>query len=229
MTDRLQIVFVDLINKTIGFLPTFFAGIFLLLIGWLIAWFVKRLVVQICIILKLERYLIKFSWGSAFSKADVRYGLYNFLGNGFFLVIFLVFFDFALIAWDLKFLSDLVGRGIFYFPKVLTAFAIFFAGWLVSIGAAHALQNLLIKEEIDRATLIAQYAKALIIILFAAMALVELDIAREIVIIGFATVFVTLGVIAVVLTAIGGKIFIRQLIEPSDKKGESSDDDTLGQ
>jgi hypothetical protein len=224
MNDRLRAVFVELMDKTIGFLPSFFAGIFLLLIGWLIAWFVKRLVVQICIILKLERYLVKFSWGTAFSKADVRYGLYNFLGNIAFLLIFLLFFDFALITWNLKFISDLLGRGIFYLPKVITAFTIFIVGWLMSIWAALALQKLLIKEEIERATLIAQYAKALIVILFAAMALVELDIAREIVIIGFATIFVTLGTIAVVLTAIGGKTFMKQIIEPPDRKEEDSDE-----
>jgi hypothetical protein len=224
MSDRLQAVFVELTNKTIGFLPTLFAGILLLLIGWLIAWFAKRLVVQICIILKLERYLVKFSWGSAFSKADVRYGLYNLLGNIAFLLIFLVFFDFALVTWNLKLLSDLLGKGIFYIPKVITALAIFSAGWLMSLWAAHALQKLLIKEGIERATLIALYAKALIIILFAAMALVELNIAREIVIIGFATIFVTLGAIAVVLTAIGGKVFMKQLMDPSEKKEEGGDD-----
>ena len=224
MSNRLQAVYTELMDKTIGFLPTLFAGIFLLLIGWLIAWFAKRLVVQICIILKLEKYLVKFSWGTAFSKADVRYGLYNFIGNIAFLLIFLVFFDFALITWNLKFLSDLLGQGIFFLPKVITACAIFAVGWLMSRWVAHALRKLLIKEEIERATLIAQYAKALIIILFAAMALVELNIAREIVIIGFATVFVTLGAIAVVLTAIGGKIFMKQIIEPPEKKEESSDE-----
>ena len=223
MNDKLQAVFAGLMDKTIGFLPTLFAGIFLLLIGLLIAWFAKRLVVQICIILKLEKYLVKFSWGIAFSKADVRYGLYNLIGNIAFLLIFLVFFDFALITWNLKFLSDLLGKGIFYLPKVITALAIFAVGWLMSIWAAHALQKLLIKEEIERATLIAQYAKALIIILFAAMALVELNIAREIFIIGFATIFVTLGAIAVVLTAIGGKAFMKQIMESSESKEEGSD------
>jgi hypothetical protein len=124
----------------------------LLLIDWLIAWFAKRLVVQICIILKLGKYLVKFSWGTAFSKADVRYGLYNLLGNIAFLLIFLLFFDFALITWNLKYISDLLGKGIFYLPKVIAAFAIFSVGWLMSIWAAHALQKLLIKEEIECTT-----------------------------------------------------------------------------
>jgi hypothetical protein len=224
MSDKLQAVFLELVDKAIGFLPALLAGIFLLLIGWLIAWFIKRLVVQICIILKMERYLTRFSRGTAFSKADVRYGLYNILGNIAFLVIFLIFFDFALITWNLEFLSTLLGKGILYFPNVIVAFAIFSVGWLISLWATHALQKLLIKEAIERATFIALYAKTLIIILFAAMALTELNIAREIVIIGFASIFVTLGAIAVVLTAVGGKSFIKPIIEPSERKEEDNND-----
>ena len=45
------------------------------------------------------------------------------------------------------------------------------------------------------------------------MALVELDIAREIVIIGFATIFITLGLFTIVLTAVGGKEFVKKLYD----------------
>ena len=46
----------------------------------------------------------------------------------------------------------------------------------------------------------------------------------EIAMIGFATIFVTLGAIAVVLTAIGGKTFMKLIIEPSERKEEDSDE-----
>ena len=43
------------------------------------------------------------------------------------------------------------------------------------------------------------------------MALTELDIAREIVIIGFAVTFVTLGIVMIILTSNGGRGFISKL------------------
>jgi hypothetical protein len=49
--------------------------------------------------------------------------------------------------------------------------------------------------------------------LFFAMALVELNVAREIVIIGFATIFITLGLLTVVAAAVGGKNFIKKIVE----------------
>jgi hypothetical protein len=58
--------------------------------------------------------------------------------------------------------------------------------------------------------MIAHFARVLIIILFSAIALFELNIAREIVLIGFAVIFLTLGAIAVILTFIRGRERIRK-------------------
>lgn len=45
------------------------------------------------------------------------------------------------------------------------------------------------------------------------MALTELDIAREIVIIGFSAIIITLGVLSIVFTAVGGKTFVAKIIK----------------
>jgi len=211
MDENLQSLFLALTKKLVAFLPSLFTGIFLVGIGWLLGWFVKRLVIQLSVLMKLERFLIKFSWGKAFTKADVRYGLYGFIGNVFFAIIFLVFLDFALIIWDLKFLSDLLARGIFILPKTIAALLIFGAGWLIALWAANALEKVLSQEQIPDSKTIAYFARVLLIILFSAIALFELNIAREIVLIGFATTFLTLGAIAVILTFIRGRDWIRKI------------------
>ena len=43
------------------------------------------------------------------------------------------------------------------------------------------------------------------------MALVELDVARTIVIIGFSSIFVTLGALTIVIAALGGKNFVEKI------------------
>jgi hypothetical protein len=45
------------------------------------------------------------------------------------------------------------------------------------------------------------------------MALTELNVAREIVIIGFTTIIMTLGVLLVVITAGGGNTLIKMLLK----------------
>jgi hypothetical protein len=207
MDDRLQSVLAELTNRAIAFFPKLLAGIALLCIGWLLAWLVKRLIIRVSVILKLEHFLGLSRWKTAFEKADVRYGFYTFLGNIFFVVIFLTFLDFALITWDLKLFSDVLSGAILLFPRLAAAVAIFGIGWLVARWSAVALYRVMTAENIPAASVIAYYLRTMLIVFFAAMSLVQLDIAREIVLIGFATIFVTLGVIAVIFAASARSFF----------------------
>ncbi|HRR40949.1 MAG TPA: hypothetical protein P5244_06925 [Syntrophales bacterium] len=217
MSENLQSLFLELTKKLVAFLPALFMGILLIGIGWLLGWFVKRLVVQLCVIVKLDRFLARFSWGKAFTKADVRYGLYRFIGNVFFFMILLIFFDFALIVWNLKFLSDLLAGGILLLPRTIAALLIFGAGWLIAVWTSRAFQKFLSREQIPDATAIAFFTKVVLIVLFSAIALFELNVAREIILIGFTTIFVTLGVLAVILTFIRGREWVgRNLPSPED-------------
>ena len=205
MENRLPTLFLDLANKFVGLIPKLLAGMALLFLGFLVAWFVKRLVIQLSIALRLERFLVKLKWGKAFSKADVRYGFYNFVGNIFYFFILLAFIDLSFIAWDLKFLSDLLGEAISLFPRIASAVIILGIGWFLALWVANGLVGILLRENIKRATAIALYARIVLVVLFSAMALVELDVAGNIVTIGFTTIFITLGVIAIVLVAMHGK------------------------
>jgi hypothetical protein len=127
-----------------------------------------------------------------------------------------------MIIWDLKFLSELLREGILLFPKIITAALIFLIGWLITIGSSKAVHKFMSKENIPYAAFIAYYTKIILIVLFSAMALVELNIAREITIIGFTIISVTLGTIAVVLTIILGRKSLLNLKDPSETKDQES-------
>jgi hypothetical protein len=213
MDESLQNQFWGIGKEIIGYLPNLFAGILLVAIGWFLGWFLKRIIIRVAVLLRLERFLTRMRWGEDFSKADVRYGFYNFLGNIAFFIIFMIFLDNAFRTWKLTVLSDLMERGIYFLPRIILAVAIFGIGWLIASWAAKSASRALHREDIPRASLIARLIKAVLIMLFSAMALVELDIAREIVIIGFATIFITLGLLTVVVAAVGGKNFVKKIGE----------------
>ena len=218
MNDKLPGSFVNITDKFINYLPDLLAGIVLLFIGWFLGWFAKRVIIQLAIILRLERFLIRFRWGRDFSKGDVRYGFYNFLGNITFFIIFIIFVNNALSAWKLTVLSDLMERGILFLPRLIIALILFGFGWMISIWASQSILKALRREDIPSSTLIANFIKGVLILFFSAMALLELNIAREIVIIGFATVFITLGIISVILTVSGEKNILKKTSEASDEE-----------
>jgi hypothetical protein len=211
MGSQIQNQFVDLADNFIGYLPYLFAGILLVLLGWLLGWFIKRLLVQLCVILRLERFLVRSRWAKDFSKADVRYGLYNFIGNIGFFIIFLIFLNNAFSSWKLEILSDLLGKGILFLPRIIITLVIFGLGWLIAAWAERGLLKALRREDVPRASLISRFVKSVLLLFFSAMALVEIDLAKEIVIIGFATIFITLGALTIVITIVGGKSFVDKI------------------
>jgi len=208
METTIQNQFLNMTESITAFLPNLLAGLLLLLVGWAVAWFVKRLIVQFLIIIRIDRFFHQSRLGADFSKADVRYSVSNFIGNIGFLIVFFVFVGNALVAWKLLILSNLLTQGILFLPRLILAAIIFGIGWLLSSWIQVSILKSLYREKVSRATLIAKFIKSILILFFSAIAFVELDIAREIVIIGFAAVFVTLCVIAVVIVIIGGKDFL---------------------
>jgi hypothetical protein len=211
MDTKFQERFIGLSDSLLAYLPNFIGGLALILIGWLAGWIVKRILVQFSVILRVDRFMKRTRFEAEVSKADVRYGLYELIGNIGFVVVFLIFLDNALLTWKMNILSDLLSKGILFLPKVIIAVVIFGVGWLLASWAQISVLKSLHREEVPRASLISRFIKSILLVFFSAISLVELDVAREIIIIGFATIFITLGAISIVITVIGGRKFLEKL------------------
>jgi len=164
MNDSFKPLFAEIARKLIALLPSVFGGFILLAVGCAFGWFAKRLVIQLALLLRLERFLVRFSWGQVFSKADVRYGLYRFLGNIAFAVVFLIFLDFAFLIWDLKIVSDLLAACILLLPKAVAAGIIFLVGWIVALRSAKSVQATLYHQKIPGSRLAGYFTRVSLIV-----------------------------------------------------------------
>lgn len=199
MDNNLKSLFYELGQKIIGYLPNLLGGLFLLLLGWLIAWIIKRIVIQLLIILRFDRLFLRFRWKSSLTKADIRYALYNLIGNITFFIVFLVFLNAALDAMKLSILSRLIEQGVLFIPRLIVALVIVGIGWLIAARTSKAVLHALLKENVPASSLLARFMKFILILFFSAMALVQLNIAKEVVLIGFSALFLTLSVSAIFL------------------------------
>jgi hypothetical protein len=202
--------FSSLAQSIIDYFPSLLAGIVLLILGVIAGWIIKRIVVQICVLLRVERILGSFRWGEEFSKADIRYALFNASGNTAFFLVFLVFLNAALAAMQLTILSNLIERGVLIIPRLLVSLIILGAGWFIARWVAVTVRRGLGREGVPRASLVARFSNAVVMLFFTAMALVELDVAREVVIIGFSVIIATLGVLTVAVVIMGGKDLVKK-------------------
>lgn len=200
-------------NQVVDYLPNLAAGMLLAAVGVVAAWFAKRLTVQICIMLRLHRLLAAFRWARGLSRTDVRMSLFSVIGSVTGFVVFLVFLNAAFAAMKLTVVSGLVQDLVYVFPRLVLAAAIFGLGWLISLGTSQAVRRALLREHVPRASLAAGYARLMLMLLFAAMALYELNVSREIVLIGFGVVYITLGALTIIVTAVGGRSILRSITE----------------
>jgi Mechanosensitive ion channel, conserved TM helix len=214
---RLEDVFARFLDQVIEYLPSLAGGLLLVIIGGAVAWFVKRVIIQVCTMLRLGRLLGRFRWAEGLTKADVRASLYNVLGNVGGVVVFLVFLDAAFTTMRLTVVSAVLEGTVFLFPRIVAALAIFGLGWLVSFWASLAVRRALRREAVPRATLVAAFTRAMVLLLFAAMAVAELNIAREVVIIGFTVIYVTLGTLTVIVTVAAARVVIPRLLGGSSE------------
>lgn len=218
MDNPLERALQSISEKFIAYLPNLVAGIVLIAIGWLLGWLVKRIVVQVLLVLRLDRLVRRFKWGRGVAKADVRFALAGFIGDGAFLIVFLILLNASLEALQLKVLSEVLTEAMQFVPKLLVSITILGLGWVLAGWIAGTIQRALAKEDVPRATLIARFTRSVIMLFFAAMALTELDIAREIVIIGFSVTIVTLGVLVIVMTSMGGKRLVAGILETIEEE-----------
>jgi hypothetical protein len=197
----------------IAYLPSLVGGLVLIAIGLIFGWIIKRVVAQACRLLRVDRFLRQFRWGAGFAKADVRLALYEGIGGFAAFVTFLVFFNAALATMQLTILSDLLERGVWFIPKLVIALIIFSLGMTIAAIASSAMLRALRREEVPRATLFSRFAKLILVIFFSAMALTEIGIAREIVIIGFTATIATTCLITVILLGFAGRAIAKRILE----------------
>lgn len=218
MEDKIESPFLDFGKQIVNYLPSLLGGFILLVIGWIVGWLVKRIVVQLLIVLRFERLFVRLQWRRALSKADIRYAVFNFIGNVFFFIVFLIFLYSALDAMKLTVLSTLIQQSVIFVPKLIVAFVILGIGWIVAGRVSISVYSSLLKEDVPHYSIIARLLKFVILLFFSAMALVEIDIAPQVVIIGFTTVIITLGIISITFVLSGGKSIIGGIMRTVEKK-----------
>ncbi len=220
MDNNLESPFFDFGKQIINYLPNLLAGIILLLVGWFVGWIAKRILIQLLVILKVEKLFIRLQWRRALSKADIRYAVFNMIGNIVFFIIFLIFLNSALDAMKLTILSSLIQQSVVFIPKLIIALIILGLGWIVASRVSNSVYNALLKENVPQYSIISRFVKFVALLFFSSMALVEIDIAPQVVIIGFTTIMITLGIIIVTITAFGSRSSVSNFFNVVDKNKE---------
>ena len=210
----------DVMTNLADYLPTFLAGMLVLVVGAVVAWIVSKLVVRVLIFLRVHRVVARLGWGRALEKGDVRHSLFGLLGSVCGLLLFLVFLDNAVVIWKLTVLSRLLEKLVLLIPQLITAVIVLLAGWGVATTASRAVQRALVQEEFPHARLAARVVYSAILVVVCAIALVELDLAETIVTGAFLIGFGALAASFALAFGLGSRRAVESLWEERFKKSK---------
>lgn len=184
----------DLWSQFTAFLPTFAAGLLMIALGLVAGWLVKRATIRLLVWLRLDRLADRVGWRAAFGKGDVRATLYRLAGNITGLVVVLIFVDDALSRWGLIALSRVTEGVVFYLPNLAVTALIVAVGLIVSTALSARIAKALEEEGVGRARLIGKLVKGALVAVVVALALWQLQLAREIVLGAFLISFGSVGI-----------------------------------
>jgi hypothetical protein len=118
-------------------------------------------------------------------------------------VVVLVFIDNALQIWGLTVLSRLLEGLLIYLPNLALVALIAGAGLVLANATASSVERALDEEEFPRSRLVAKVCKAALLSVVGALALWQLNFAREIVLSAFLVIFGAVGVAFAVSVGLG--------------------------
>ena len=186
--------FSDLYARFVAFLPTLAVGFLMVGLGLVFGWLAKRAVVRTLVWLRLDRLAGRVGWRAAFAKGDVRGALYNLVGNVAMFLVVLIFLDDALKRWGLTALSGIIAALVVYLPNLALVALIFGVGFLISGSLETRVSETLAEEGVAQARIIGKAVKGAVLTLVFALALWQLQFAREIVLAAFLICFGSIGV-----------------------------------
>ncbi|MFH0912063.1 MAG: hypothetical protein V1807_00120 [Patescibacteria group bacterium] len=171
----------DIWYRFLVFLPNLVGALLILIIGWIIANGLDRLVTQILKQIKLDAALNKIGFRNFFRKAGVDFETSDFIGGLVRWTIILIAFLAAADVLGLAKVTDFLNQILNYVPNIFVAVAIMLIGMLAANFFAHVVRGAVGVAHIRSANFLATVTKWVIWIFTILIALNQLGVASVII------------------------------------------------
>jgi small-conductance mechanosensitive channel len=211
-------------EKILQFLPNFMTFLLLIIVGFVL-WAVLRMIfLRLFRAVKLDKHFERFGMEEVLGKGGIREPLSVLLSRIIGWVIMFVFVIIALRALDIPSIERLLEGFFLYLPNVVVAALILFFGYFLSNFLGRAALIGAVNAGIRLSGLIGRSVRLTVFVLAVTMALEQLGIGRDTIIIAFAIVFGGVVLAIALALGLGGKDIAREYLEKKMKGDERRDD-----
>jgi hypothetical protein len=193
-------------------LPRFLGAIVVFAIGLILAFWVKRLVVQVLKIVRFEKLSQATGVDKYLKKADIKLNLVDLLGVVFEWIIILVFFLAVVDILGLSVVSTVLAQVLGYIPNILAAALIFGAGYIVAGFVDGLVRGALTSVDHDTAKPVGKLARWVVILVAAFAAIDQLQIARNFIATFFQGLTYTIVLVVGLSVGLGAKDLVGKIL-----------------
>jgi hypothetical protein len=231
MGEVWRVAISDSLNKFLGkvitFLPNLLAMITILIIGFLIAWIVKRLISRFLKAIQFDKVSERWGLAEVLSKGGLAYSPASLLSRFFYWVIVLITLIMGINALDVPATQNFISQFFNYLPHLFAAILILIVGYLIAIFLGQAALIAAVNAQMESAKLLGRSVRWFIIILSLTMALYHLGIAEKVIIAAFTIIFGGIVLALAISFGWGGrelaKDFLERLYKKKGKENEGQD------
>lgn len=211
----------------VAFLPSLLTGIFVFVVGLVLAWLVKLIVVRIIRLFKLDAALAKAGITDALKKMAVKETPDRLVGRTFAWLVAFIFFILALKVMKVPVIDQLLEKLLLYLPNVFVVLVILAFGWLLANFLGRAALIASVNAGIRLSSLLSRGVKVVILVFAFVMVFEQLGIGRNTVVAAFAIAFGGAVLALALAFGLGGKDLARTYLEKRFKKGADAPPDDL--
>jgi hypothetical protein len=215
----------DGVTHVVNFVPHLLGALVILIIGFIVAKAVSKVVTKALHRVRFDRSLHTSSAGNVISRMVESPS--RAVGRVVYWLIYLAFISFAVSALNLTVLNQILSGLYAYVPHVIAAISIFLVASLVSVEATKLVQRVMARTA--TAKLISAVIPAITMSLAVFMILNELNIAKDIVNILFTAIVGSIALGLALAFGLGGRDAAKALLEQAVDTAKDNSDQVISE
>jgi TRAP-type mannitol/chloroaromatic compound transport system permease small subunit len=196
----------------LGILPKIIGAIFIFALGVLIAFWVKRLVIEMLRLIKLDKLSESSGLNKYLKKAEITLSVTELLGAMSEWLIIIVFFLSVLDILGLTVVSQVLAQMLGYVPNIFAAILIFAAGYLIANLLGTLMRGALASVDHEIAKPAGKVTRWLILVIAFFAAVEQLKIARSLINTFFQGLTYTVVLVIGLSVGLGAKDLVSRIL-----------------
>jgi hypothetical protein len=214
----------NLLDKILLFLPNLMISVLILLFGIILAMVVRVIFAKIFKALSIDKLLEKTGLMELLRRGGIKEAASNLLSKLIGWIIIIIFAIISMQALRAPAVERLLEQFLLYLPNVFIAILILFLGYLLGNFLGRAALIASVNAGLRHCGIVGNFVKLTVFMLAATMALEQLGIGKDTVIIAFAIIFGGIVFAFALAFGLGGRDAAKEFLD-KHLKGEKQKDD----